>query len=53
MTRPLRLMTVAPGHFHAALVQRAMLPGVHRKAYVYAPLDADLVRQIGDWLGPA
>jgi predicted dehydrogenase len=46
MTRPLRLMTVAPGHFHAALVQRAMLPGVHPKAYVYAPLDADTVRHL-------
>jgi predicted dehydrogenase len=46
MTRPLRLMTIAPGHFHAALVQRDMLPGVHPKAFVYAPLDADTARHI-------
>ncbi|MDB5307591.1 MAG: hypothetical protein JWO38_1793 [Gemmataceae bacterium] len=42
----IRLMTVAPGHFHAALVQQRMLPGVHRRAYVYAPLDADLLAHL-------
>src|SRR3954470_22108840 len=43
---PIRLMTVAPGHFHAALVQKHMLPGVHRRCHVYAPLDADLVAHL-------
>jgi predicted dehydrogenase len=46
MTKLIRLMTLAPGHFHAALVQRQTLPGVHPKAYVYAPLDDDLVQHL-------
>jgi hypothetical protein len=37
----IRLMTLAPGHFHAALVQKRALFGVHSRAYVYGPLDAD------------
>lgn len=40
------LVTVAPGHFHASLVQKAMYAGVNDTAYVYAPegpeLDAHL-----------
>ena len=44
--RSLRLMTLAPGHFHAALVQKSAHPAVHRRAYVYAPLDADLVAHL-------
>jgi predicted dehydrogenase len=39
--KPIRLMTLAPGHFHAALVQKQMAAGVASKCYVYAPLDAD------------
>lgn len=45
-SRPIRLVTVAPGHFHAALVQKHATPGVHRRAHVYAPLDADLVAHV-------
>lgn len=41
--KPIRLMTLAPGHFHAALVQKRMVPGVAARNYVYAPLDADTV----------
>ncbi|WP_439627269.1 putative oxidoreductase C-terminal domain-containing protein [Gemmata sp.] len=41
--KPIRLMTLAPGHFHAALVQKRMVPGVTARNYVYAPLDADTV----------
>ena len=41
MLRSLRLMTLAPGHFHAALVQKRALHGVHPRAHVYGPLDAD------------
>jgi predicted dehydrogenase len=37
-----RFMTVDPGHFHAALVQKAMYPGVSRLADVFAPLGPDL-----------
>lgn len=44
--RPLRLVTLAPGHFHAALVQKRMPVGVHRRAHVYAPLDADLLAHL-------
>lgn len=46
MTKTIRLMTLAPGHFHAALVQQRMLPAVHPRAYVYAPLDADLLHHL-------
>src|SRR5260370_38997165 len=38
-----RFMTLDPGHFHAALVQKEMYPGVSRKVDVYAPLGADLI----------
>lgn len=39
-------MTLAPGHFHAALVQQQMLPGVHPRAYIYAPLGDDLFEHL-------
>jgi predicted dehydrogenase len=45
--KPIRLITLAPGHFHAALVQKRMIPGVARKSFVYAPLDTDLVVHLG------
>ena len=32
-----RLMTLDPGHFHAALVQKTMYKGVDSTIYVYAP----------------
>ena len=35
---PVRLITVDPGHFHAALVQKSMYPGVDSNVQVYAPL---------------
>jgi predicted dehydrogenase len=38
-----RFMTLDPGHFHAALVQKEMYPGVSRKVDVYAPLGNDLI----------
>ena len=39
-------MTLAPGHFHAALVHKQMVPGVHPRVHVYAPLDADLLAHL-------
>jgi predicted dehydrogenase len=36
------IVTLDPGHFHAALVQREMYPGVSPKVHVYAPLGFDL-----------
>lgn len=32
-----RLITLDPGHFHAALVQKEMYPGIDSEVYVYAP----------------
>lgn len=40
--QPVRLITVDPGHFHAALVQKSMYPGVDATVQVYAPAGADL-----------
>ncbi len=37
-----RLITLDPGHFHAALVQKEMYAGVARRVAVYAPLTPDL-----------
>lgn len=43
MTRPIiQLVTLAPGHFHAALVFKEMLPGIDAETHVFAPDDADL-----------
>jgi predicted dehydrogenase len=44
---PLRLMTLDPGHFHAALVQKEMYPDVDPTVHVYAPLGADLLAHLG------
>src|SRR6516225_3592230 len=41
-----RLITLAPGHFHAALVQKEMYPGVAKQVHVYAPLGADLIAHL-------
>ncbi len=37
-----RLMTVDPGHFHAALIQKEMYPGVAPRVDVFAPAGPDL-----------
>ncbi len=41
-----RLMTVDPGHFHAALVQKEMYPGVAPRVDIYAPLGSDLYEHL-------
>jgi len=41
-TKPYRLVTLDPGHFHAALVQKSMYPDVDSTVYVYAPDGPDL-----------
>jgi predicted dehydrogenase len=38
-----RFMTLDPGHFHAALVQKDMYPNVAPRVDVYAPLGPDLL----------
>ncbi len=40
------LVTLDPGHFHAALVQKEMYAGVARQVHVYAPLGADLLAHV-------
>jgi predicted dehydrogenase len=39
---PRRLVIVDPGHFHAALVQKEMYPGLLREVHAYAPVGLDL-----------
>lgn len=39
-------MTLDPGHFHAALVQKEMYPGVFPRADVFAPLGPDLIAHL-------
>ncbi len=41
-----RLMTVDPGHFHAALVQKEMYPGVSERVDIYAPVGSDLTEHL-------
>jgi len=43
---PVRLITLDPGHFHAALIQRDMYPGVSETVHVYAPLGPDLTAHL-------
>jgi len=43
----LTLITLDPGHFHAALFQRSALPGVAEDAFVFAPLGPDLTAHLG------
>lgn len=40
--KPFQLVTLDPGHFHAALVQKTMYPDVASIVYVYAPESKDL-----------
>jgi predicted dehydrogenase len=40
--KPVRLMTLDPGHFHAALVQKSMYAEVDPEVHVFAPASPDL-----------
>ncbi|MEN9686723.1 MAG: hypothetical protein RLZZ28_2509 [Bacteroidota bacterium] len=40
--QPVKLITLDPGHFHAALVQKSMYPQVDPQVYVYAKKSNDL-----------
>ncbi len=42
----IRFLTLNPGHFHAALVQKEMYPGVSNQAHVYAPFGLDLLAHL-------
>jgi predicted dehydrogenase len=41
-----RLMTLDPGHFHAALIQKEQYSGVATRADVFAPLGPDLIEHV-------
>jgi predicted dehydrogenase len=41
-----RLITLDPGHFHAALVQKFMYDGVDPRVHVYAPGGDDLIEHL-------
>ena len=41
-SKPVKLVTLDPGHFHAALVQKTMYDDVDSVVYVYAPEGNDL-----------
>jgi type 1 glutamine amidotransferase/predicted dehydrogenase len=42
--KPARIITLDPGHFHAALVQKTSLPNVNSEVKVYSPGGADLIQ---------
>jgi predicted dehydrogenase len=44
-------MTLNPGHFHAALVQKEMYPEIAPRVDVYAPLGPDLAAHLGRLAG--
>ncbi len=41
-----KLVTLDPGHFHAALVQKRMYPGVDSTVHVYAPAGDDVQQHL-------
>lgn len=43
---PVQLITLDPGHFHAALVQKFMLPGVSPVVLVFAPEGDDVAQHL-------
>jgi predicted dehydrogenase len=43
---PVRIVTLDPGHFHAALVQKFMYQGVDPLVHVYAPAGDDVVEHM-------
>jgi len=42
----IHLITLDPGHFHAALVQKSMYPGIDSVVHVYAPDGPELQEQL-------
>ena len=45
-TPPVKLVTLDPGHFHAALVQKRMYPSVDSTVHVYAPAGDDVQQHL-------
>src|SRR5271157_2757484 len=46
LMHPFRLITLDPGHFHAALIQKEMYAEVSNRVAVYAPLGPDLTEHL-------
>jgi predicted dehydrogenase len=46
VTGPVRIVTLDPGHFHAALVQKFMYEGVDPLVHVYAPPGDDVIEHM-------
>lgn len=46
-----RLITLDPGHFHAALVQKEMYAGVAKRVHIYAPPGTDLLAHLQRLIG--
>ncbi len=44
--KPIRIVTLDPGHFHAALPHRESYPEVDPRVHVYAPLGNDLIEHL-------
>lgn len=42
-----KLMTLDPGHFHAALIQKSMYGQIDPTVYVYAPEGDDVAQHLG------
>ncbi len=40
------LVTIAPGHFHAALIQKEMSPDISPRVRIYAPFGSDLLAHL-------
>jgi hypothetical protein len=52
--KPVQVITLDPGHFHAALVQKTMFAQVDSVVHVYAPEGADVqdhLKRIGGYNG--
>ena len=44
--KPVQLVTLDPGHFHAALVQKSMYPEINPTVHVYAPEGPELAAHL-------
>ncbi len=47
ITGDVKLITLDPGHFHAALIQKSMLSGVNDSVFVYAPKGKEVQAHLG------
>jgi len=45
--KEIRLITLDPGHFHAALIQKTMYPQLDPTVFVYAPMGTDVDLHLG------